>query len=55
VVQDAAGLGVRAVELLTAPENARDIGRIGLDCIDSSRGSLYKLLDLIAPLLQEAA
>lgn len=52
VVRDAAGLRARVSELLADPAARATMGAHGRECVESNRGALAKLLELIEPLLE---
>jgi len=55
VVEDAAQLGARVTQLLHDADERARIGAAGRACVESNRGALAKLLELIEPLLPERA
>ena len=52
VVHDASALGIRVAQLLSDPSERARIGELGRESVDSNRGALAKLLNLIEPLLR---
>jgi 3-deoxy-D-manno-octulosonic-acid transferase len=55
VVEDAAQLAARVTQLLRDADERARIGAAGRACVESNRGALAKLIELIEPLLPERA
>jgi 3-deoxy-D-manno-octulosonic-acid transferase len=51
MVADTAELVTTVEELLSSPDKARDLGTSGLNILNSSRGALQRLLNVIGPLV----
>jgi 3-deoxy-D-manno-octulosonic-acid transferase len=53
-VADAAGLAAAVVALLRNPRERQRMGTIGRNTVEANRGSVLRLLDLMAPLSASA-
>jgi 3-deoxy-D-manno-octulosonic-acid transferase len=53
VIHDPEELGARAARLLSEPDTRRTMGEQGRACIETNRGALGRLLELIEPLLAQ--